>query len=39
MADPISIAACQLGRILKNTFFGIPLLIDTTLKPTCFEIR
>jgi hypothetical protein len=31
--------ACQLGRILKNTFLGIPLLIDTTLKPTCFEIR
>lgn len=31
--------ARQFGCILKNTFLGMPLLIDTTLNPTCFEIR
>jgi hypothetical protein len=31
--------ACRLGCILGDTFFGMTLLIDPALKPTCFEIR
>jgi len=33
------VEACQLCGIWGNTFFGMTLLIDPTLKPTCFEIR